>query len=118
MRRAVEILPQAGEAWWNLSNLKTERLNDADIATMTAALESGDATDDDRLHLHFALGKAREDSGDAKGAFAHYAEGNRIRRAQLSHEPGEVTAIAIAPTPTVRRSSPPTSGWSSRPARS
>ena len=91
MRRAVKVLPQAGEAWWNLSNLKTERLDDDDVATMAAALESGEATDDDRLHLHFALGKALEDRGDAKGAFDHYAEGNRIRLAQLNHEPDDVT---------------------------
>ena len=36
---------------------------------------------DDRLHLGFALGKAREDSGEDDAAFAAYAEANRLRRA-------------------------------------
>jgi tetratricopeptide (TPR) repeat protein len=96
MRRAVEIAPQTGEAWWNLSNLKTVTFDDHDIATMRAAMASPDPTERDRLHIHFALGKAFEDRGDAEQAFAHYAEGNRLRRRSIDHEPDnlahEVTA--------------------------
>ena len=96
MRATVEQHPQSGEAWWNLSNLKTERLGPADIATMTAALASGQVTHSDRLHLHFALGKAFEDAGDAEHAFAHYAEANAIRRQELSHNPDDVTREVTA----------------------
>jgi tetratricopeptide (TPR) repeat protein len=91
MRQAVEIAPRMGETWWNLSNLKTEQLSADDAARMAAALERDDVTDDDKLHLHFALGKALEDAGDPERAFAHYAEGNRIRRQRLRHDPEAVT---------------------------
>ena len=47
--------------------------------------------DDDRLHLHFALGKALEDAGQYAGSFAHYADGNRIRRAGIVYD-AEATA--------------------------
>jgi tetratricopeptide (TPR) repeat protein len=82
MRQAIAISPNNGEAWWTLSNLKTLRFDAGDVAAMTAALESGSASRDDRFHLHFALGKAYEDAGDFAEAFAHYDKGNAIR-AQL-----------------------------------
>lgn len=35
---------------------------------------------DDRIKLRFALGKACLDTGDADASFAHYAEGNRLKK--------------------------------------
>ena len=53
---------------------------------MRAQLEQGDLSgEEDRLHLDFALAKALEDAGDFAGAFAEYATGNAIRKAQLRH---------------------------------
>src|SRR3546814_14063982 len=49
--------------------------------------------DDDRLHLHFALGKAHDDAGEAEAAFRHYAAGNAIRAGQLGYAAAETTAI-------------------------
>jgi len=92
MRRAVAIEPATGEAWWELANLKTERFGSADIATMSAVLQGGDASEHDNLHIHFALGKAFEDAADPERAFAHYADGNRLRQNMLSHDPDEVSA--------------------------
>jgi hypothetical protein len=37
-RRAAALDPATGEAWWSLANLKTVRLDKADIAAMRAAL--------------------------------------------------------------------------------
>jgi tetratricopeptide (TPR) repeat protein len=96
MRRAVDVSPHAGEAWWNLSNLKTVKFDSSDIATMLAALESGDSTEEDRLLIHFALGKAFEDLGDTRQAFAHYAQGNRIRRDSASYDPDNLTRDVTA----------------------
>ena len=89
-RRAIALAPSLGEAWWSLANLKTVKLGDRDIEAMESALE-GDALDaDDRLHLHFALGKAHEDAGQAEQAFDHYAEGNRLRREMVDYDGDEV----------------------------
>jgi hypothetical protein len=73
--------------WWSLANLKTVKFTDDEVAAMTAALESAGLSDDDRLHLHFALGKALEDGGAAEASFGHYVRGNAIRREQLPYEP-------------------------------
>ncbi len=82
-RRAVAQAPTLGEGWWSLANLKTLRFTPADIAAMTRALATPGLGDEDRLHLDFALGKAREDAGQYEAAFGHYRAGNSLRRSQL-----------------------------------
>ena len=89
--RAIALAPGLGEAWWSLANLKTVAFDDADVAAMAASLEAPELSDDDRLHLHFALGKALEDRGRAEQAFGHYAEGNRLRRAAIRYDPDEIS---------------------------
>ncbi len=88
-RRALEERPALGEAWWSLANLKTIRFNERDIAAMRSALESPDIGREDRFHLHFALGKALEDEGQAEASFHHYSEGNRLRRSLLDYDPAD-----------------------------
>jgi len=78
-RRAIELKPSLGEAWWSLANLKTIRFDEADVGAMRGALATPGLSDEDRLQLNFALGKAMHDIGTADGAFAHYAEGNALR---------------------------------------
>jgi tetratricopeptide (TPR) repeat protein len=96
-RRALELAPGFGEAWWSLANLKTYRFSPADVASMRARIERADTADADRLHLHFALGKALEDEGRFAESFAHYAEGNRLRRLGIGYD-------AAATSQFVRRS--------------
>lgn len=91
-RRALAAEPTLGEVWWSLANLKTVRFEPVDLAAMQAALGAPGLSDEDRLHLHFALGKAHDDKGEAEAAFAHYAEANAIRHAQLDYDPATVTA--------------------------
>jgi predicted Zn-dependent protease len=79
-RRAIELEPTLGEAYWSLANLKTFRFTPEDVAALRAALRRADLSVDDRLHFDFALGKALEDAGDYEGSFAHYAAGNAARR--------------------------------------
>jgi len=96
-REAVTRQPTMGEAWWSLANLKTVKLNDRDVAAMTAALGDGGASrDEDIFHLHFALGKALEDTGDHAGAFLHYDRGNRLRRTMVRHDAAGFSAEVAA----------------------
>src|SRR3546814_20247581 len=78
-RRALAADPGLGEIWWSLANLKTIRFGADARAAMEAALVAaephGDARADDRLHLHFALGKAYDDAGQYNPAFRPYAAG-------------------------------------------
>jgi predicted Zn-dependent protease len=89
-RESLKQQPSLGETWWSLANLKTFRFTDADIAAMQTALTQG-LSDEDRLHLDFALGKAFEDRGDFDASFAHYDAGNARRRAMLDYDAGKTT---------------------------
>ena len=91
-RRAIDIGPTLGEAWWSLANLKTVRFSEADMAAMTAALDASGLDENDRLHLHFALGKGNEDASRDADAFMHYESGNRLRAAQLRYSADENSA--------------------------
>ncbi len=79
-RRAIEMGPNLGEAYWSLANLKTYRFSAADVLAMRNALTRNDLTDEDRLHFEFCLGKALEDEASYEESFNHYAKGNGIRR--------------------------------------
>ncbi|MBE1528530.1 putative Zn-dependent protease [Sphingopyxis sp. OAS728] len=99
-RRALAADPGLGEIWWSLANLKTIRFDADDRAAMEAALVAAepdaDARADDRLHLHFALGKAYDDVAEYEPAFRHYAAGNAIRSAQLGYRAAETSAAVDA----------------------
>jgi len=80
-REALQRRPAHGEAWYALANLKTYRFEPADVGAMRALLASDTLMLMDRVHIAFALGKALEDAGEYAESFAHYAEGNRLKRA-------------------------------------
>ena len=82
-RRSLRLAPGLGEAYWSLAD---------DVAAMQAQLTRGDLSDDDRLHLNYALGKAFEDAGDYEASFGFYAEGARLRRAQVDYDAAQTTA--------------------------
>ena len=88
-RRALELQPGLGEAWWSLANLKTVAFDAADLEAMSAHAARPDLSDDDRLHLHFSLGKALEDAGRYAESFDHYDQGAAIRRGQLRYDAAE-----------------------------
>jgi len=88
--RALSLAPGLGEAWWALANLKVEPFSDADVTAMTARLAGG--SDNDQLHLHYALGKALEDRKDFAAAFVHYAEGSKMHLATAPHDAAAATA--------------------------
>jgi len=91
-KRCIALAPGIGDAYWSLANLKVASFSAEDEAGMTAQLERVDLSAEDRLHLHYALGKALEDRGDHAASFAHYAEGARIRRAEAPYDANETTA--------------------------
>ena len=92
-RKAIQLMPTLGEAWWSLANLKTVSFDDDDLEAMQRALNHADLKDDDRFHLNFALGKALHDTGQAEQAFAHYSEANALRRTYHPFRSGEITRL-------------------------
>jgi tetratricopeptide (TPR) repeat protein len=89
-RAAIELMPDNGEAYWSLANLKTYRFDDADLAAMTVQLQRPDLSVDRRLHFEFAVGKALEDRREHLLSFEHYQRGNTLRRLVDPYDPSEI----------------------------
>ena len=78
-KKAIELAPGYGEPYWSLANLKTHRMNDAELESMLAELGKPTLRDVDRIHMNFATGKALEDRQDYEASFRHYEKANRLR---------------------------------------
>lgn len=91
-KRCIALAPSLGDAYWSLANLKVAAFEPAEVEAMRGQLARSDLPEIDRLHLNYALGKALEDRGDDAGAFAAYAAGGAIRRAQTGYSADETTA--------------------------
>ena len=92
-RSSIALQPTLGEAWWSLANLKTYRFDEADVASMTAALAVPDLGPEDRVHLDFALGKAMHDRRDHGAAFDHYRRANVLRLESQPYRRRETTTL-------------------------
>ena len=90
-RRTIALLPQLGEAYWSLANLKTFRFAPDEVAAMRVQLTRNDLAVLDRAHFHFALGKAMEDAANYSESFEHYAQANSLRRGTVDYDPDETS---------------------------
>jgi predicted Zn-dependent protease len=81
-KRCIALAPGLGDAYWSLANMKVGSFTAEEEAAMLIQAERPDLSADDRLHLHYALGKAFEDKGDHAASFEHYARGAALRRAE------------------------------------
>ena len=87
--QALAINPRSANVWFNRCELKKFTAADPDIARMEAVLAAADSQGmgpADLTLLRFALGKAWLDAGDGERAFAHLAEGNRLKRQTIDFD--------------------------------
>jgi predicted Zn-dependent protease len=103
-RHALRLNPALGEAWWFLADLKTTRFTDAEIDLMRGHAENAALNASNRVHLHYALGKALEDRADWEASFVQYARGAALYRAGILYDADRHTA-AIQTT-TAEQSAP------------
>ncbi|HUI60604.1 MAG TPA: sulfotransferase [Steroidobacteraceae bacterium] len=92
-RRSIALVPSLGEAYYSLANLKTFRFEESDAHAMRAQLQNPAINDEDRIHFHFAIAKALEDSGSYAESFEHYARGNELRCARVGYDPAATTDL-------------------------
>jgi len=83
--QALSHEPALADAWYNKTNAKTYAAEDPDIGAMQRLLD-GSCSYRDRILLNFALGKAHMDSEHADAAFAHFLQGNRLKRASIEYD--------------------------------
>jgi predicted Zn-dependent protease len=90
-RKSVALQPALGEAYWSLANLKTFHFSPEDLEALRRAQARADLSEEDRFHLHFAMGKALEDAHAYAQSFEEYSHGNRIRRNGIRYSANELT---------------------------
>ena len=92
-RSAFEQKPDYSDAYWSLANTKTYRFSDAELERMRGLESGASVSEDDRIHLSFALGKALEDRGEYEESFAAYQRGNQARSARNGYDPARTSAV-------------------------
>jgi len=93
-KRCIALAPSMGDAYWSLANLKTTSFTEEDEAAMRIQARRPDLPAEDRLHFHYALGKALEDRRDYAAAFECYASGAKLRREETPYSADEIHAQA------------------------
>jgi tetratricopeptide (TPR) repeat protein len=87
---ALGIAPEHGPALFGQASIASLRRQAPDIARLEGLLADGHAQAlDDRVTLHFALGRAYLDGADPDRAFAHFASGNALRRGAYAYDVAE-----------------------------
>ncbi len=81
-RKAIEVRPNFGDAYWSLANLKTYQFSPEEITQLERAEADPSTAPIDRYHLCFALGKAYEDLKAYELSFRFYQRGNALKRAE------------------------------------
>lgn len=92
-RRAIALDPACGEAYWQLANLKVGAFTDQDVEALDALLRRDGLSEAERVNLNYALGRALEDRGEPRRAFACYAAGAAVQSARLAYDPRELDAF-------------------------
>ena len=95
-RRAYELQPDHGDAFWSLANTKTYRFTATELAHMADYAGRPDTALEDRIHLCFALGKAHEDRGEFEASFTNYERGNALKQGSAKHDAERLAARAEA----------------------
>jgi tetratricopeptide (TPR) repeat protein len=93
LERAVTLAPRKAEFYRSLTEAK--RFTEADpYCAMIEALarEMTSLSEEERTHLHFALGKVYDDLGQHERAFSHLIEGNTLKRQQIVYDEAAVLA--------------------------
>ncbi len=83
---AIDKDKSLADAYWSLANLKTYRFDPVLIEQMQALVKQNTVTADDKVHWHFALGKAFETLKDYQQSFEHYQQGNAIKRQLVNYD--------------------------------
>jgi len=78
-RRALEVDPNSGAAWWGLAYYFPQVVTDVDLKAMERALANVGDSAQDAGPIHIALGLIAERKGDYGEAFQHITLGKKLR---------------------------------------
>lgn len=89
--KAIEIAPRTTGLYVNLFSCRNITVGDPHLAALEAlAGDQGSLTEDERIALNFALGKAYSDIGQQERSFRHLLDGNALKRRQIIYDEAAV----------------------------
>jgi tetratricopeptide (TPR) repeat protein len=84
---SIALAPRGAGHYWNFANARRFAADDRHVAAMIElARDEASLSADERIDLHFALGKVLADVGDHRGSFQHLLKGNALRRQQTDYD--------------------------------
>jgi len=92
-REIIRAHPESADAYWALAEIKTVDFEPAEVDTMEKHVGNENLTEEARVKLCFALGKAYDDRGEYSRAFHYYGRGNSMRRMHVRHDALEYQAM-------------------------
>ncbi|HCK76662.1 MAG TPA: hypothetical protein DHW07_05910 [Gammaproteobacteria bacterium] len=91
-RELTKREPLFGQPWLNIARARRYEIpEDRDLQKIRSVLKRRQLQPSQAAYLHFALGKALDDCGVYEDAFAHYRQGNALRRADLQFDSSAVS---------------------------
>lgn len=94
-RRALELDPTSIGPRLSLTQVRKTKAGDENfVALEQAAADIGNMPETRALSLHFALGKAYEDTKQHDKAFPHFMEGCRLKRKRIEYSADNTDLIA------------------------
>ena len=84
--KAVAFDPNLAEAHRHLTLVKKFDSQDQQYLKMKEIYRDKNISQEEQCHINFALAKACEDLGEFEQAFAHYREGNALRKKLLNYD--------------------------------
>lgn len=88
--RAVRSAPDCAVAHYNRAEVLTFRSGAPELAELEALANRNDLDGERKAYIHFALGKALEDTGDYARAFEQLRRGNALKRRQTPYDENEI----------------------------
>ena len=79
-KKCYEIDRYFGDSYWSLANLKTYKFTDKEIKNLTKMILDENVSKNEKIFMHFALGKAFEDLKDYQSSFNHYHLANKLKK--------------------------------------
>jgi tetratricopeptide (TPR) repeat protein len=100
LEQAIRLAPRNAKYRRNLGEIAGFTAGDTHLADMEQLARDGASLSvDDRIELHFGLGKAYEDRGRHADAFREWLDGSALKRRQLAYdEAATLGALARAET--------------------
>jgi tetratricopeptide (TPR) repeat protein len=94
LRRAIALAPGRPRLYGNLAHLAPLDADDPAVAVLERlAIAPEGLSEDDRIHLHFALGKVQADLGRQASAMAHLERGNALHRRRIDYDEAATLAL-------------------------